>query len=782
MAPTVPVVYTGQKEAKRCSRKTLTHIMGKSRKFSKGHPVGFVSDYRHAVETMAESEGFGSSGRVDTELTISEDSSQPQRTRSSLNVDSSARFGIPRVLPLSTMSKSERKELEMRLKRELDQVRILQKKVASLAANAVILSPVSDIRSCSDGRKRPALESSMAAPEQSVQGRKGDPPMHNAAQGKVEVGRGELEKQGMPGSTSNILLMKQCVTLLNQLMAHEYGWVFNEPVDVVKLKIPDYFKVIKHPMDLGTIKGRLSSGEYPSPMDFAADVRLTFSNALTYNPAGTDVYIMTETLSKFFEQRWRSIEKKICANPCAQTVPKTIGAQIRNETMNKVPPSKKKKEIPATKSNVVTQNPVRRTVTVDEKLKLSAELENLLNELPERIIDFLKENSSTAGQINEDEIEIDIDALSDETLLKLRKLLDEYLLEKKKNQTRAEPCEMELHNESGFSNSSVQPCKVSDAADEDLDIGARDPPASSFPHVEIERKTAHKNNNSSSSSSDSGSSSSDSDSSSSSDSESGGPKALPPVKRLKTMIADVNRDQNQINPVDQGVGRNQSQNGLSQPERNHLTKPLSVEVDGDKEGESALSGRQVSPDKLYRAALLRNRFADTILKAQEKTLDKGEKRDPEKLRIEREELERRHREERARLQAEARAAEEARRKAEALATAEAKKKRELEREAARVALQKMEKTVNINENCEFMEDLELLSSAPPDDLSTFLDNGSPNVCDNNRLGSFKLRGTSNPLEQLGLYMKVDEEEEEDVDAPKRATDPIADVEEGEIDP
>lgn len=39
-------------------------------------------------------------------------------------------------------------------------------------------------------------------------------------------------------------------------------------------------------------------------------------------------------------------------------------------------------------------------------------------------------------------------------------------------------------------------------------------------------------------------------------------------------------------------------------------------------GENAPSKKQVSPDKLYRAALLRSRFADTILKAQEKTLEK----------------------------------------------------------------------------------------------------------------------------------------------------------------
>lgn len=38
-------------------------------------------------------------------------------------------------------------------------------------------------------------------------------------------------------------------------------------------------------------------------------------------------------------------------------------------------------------------------------------------------------------------------------------------------------------------------------------------------------------------------------------------------------------------------------------------------------GGSAPAERQVSPDKLYRAALLRGRFADTILKAREKALD-----------------------------------------------------------------------------------------------------------------------------------------------------------------
>ncbi|KAK9756389.1 hypothetical protein RND81_01G093700 [Saponaria officinalis] len=60
-------------------------------------------------------------------------------------------------------------------------------------------------------------------------------------------------------------------------------------------------------------------------------------------------------------------------------------------------------------------------MTNEEKHKLSMELEALLADLPDRIIDFLKENSSGAGQTAEDEIEIDIDALSYDVLFKLRR-------------------------------------------------------------------------------------------------------------------------------------------------------------------------------------------------------------------------------------------------------------------------------------------------------------------------------------------------------------------------
>jgi len=56
---------------------------------------------------------------------------------------------------------------------------------------------------------------------------------------------------------------------------------FLEPVDPVALRLPDYRDVIKRPMDLGTIESKLSS--YETLDAFAADVRLVFTNAMTYN-------------------------------------------------------------------------------------------------------------------------------------------------------------------------------------------------------------------------------------------------------------------------------------------------------------------------------------------------------------------------------------------------------------------------------------------------------------------------------------------------------------------
>jgi hypothetical protein len=54
------------------------------------------------------------------------------------------------------------------------------------------------------------------------------------------------------------LRIESCAKLVLDLMHHKQNHgVFNIPVDAVALCIPDYHKVIKQPMDLGTVRARM---------------------------------------------------------------------------------------------------------------------------------------------------------------------------------------------------------------------------------------------------------------------------------------------------------------------------------------------------------------------------------------------------------------------------------------------------------------------------------------------------------------------------------------------
>lgn len=65
---------------------------------------------------------------------------------------------------------------------------------------------------------------------------------------------------------------------------------FRQPVDPQALGIPDYFDIIKKPMDLSTIKRKLDTGQYVDPWDYVDDVWLMFDNAWIYNRKTSRVY------------------------------------------------------------------------------------------------------------------------------------------------------------------------------------------------------------------------------------------------------------------------------------------------------------------------------------------------------------------------------------------------------------------------------------------------------------------------------------------------------------
>ena len=65
---------------------------------------------------------------------------------------------------------------------------------------------------------------------------------------------------------------------------------FRTAVDPIALGIPDYFDIIKTPMDMNAIKTKLDNGDYKDPWQFVDDVWLMFENAWTYNRKTSKVY------------------------------------------------------------------------------------------------------------------------------------------------------------------------------------------------------------------------------------------------------------------------------------------------------------------------------------------------------------------------------------------------------------------------------------------------------------------------------------------------------------
>uniref|UniRef100_A0A671RRL1 histone acetyltransferase n=1 Tax=Sinocyclocheilus anshuiensis TaxID=1608454 RepID=A0A671RRL1_9TELE len=76
---------------------------------------------------------------------------------------------------------------------------------------------------------------------------------------------------------------------------------FRQPVDPTLLGIPDYFDIVKNPIDLSTIKRKLDTGQYQEPWQYVDDIWLMFNNAWLYNRKTSRVYKYCSKLAEVFE-------------------------------------------------------------------------------------------------------------------------------------------------------------------------------------------------------------------------------------------------------------------------------------------------------------------------------------------------------------------------------------------------------------------------------------------------------------------------------------------------
>lgn len=134
--------------------------------------------------------------------------------------------------------------------------------------------------------------------------------------------------------------VKKCHSILKSMMASSKATPFLAPVDPVALGIPDYFQVIKEPMDLGTIKQNVECGYYDDPTVFVDHVRLVFRNAMLYNPAHSQVHIFAQKLLEDFEKRIKSMNLKPSAKE--KTIQKQASIKMKKERKSDTHHSSKK--------------------------------------------------------------------------------------------------------------------------------------------------------------------------------------------------------------------------------------------------------------------------------------------------------------------------------------------------------------------------------------------------------------------------------------------------------
>lgn len=108
------------------------------------------------------------------------------------------------------------------------------------------------------------------------------------------------------------------MTIWFQVWRHKYAWPFHTPVDPEKLGLPDYYDIIKTPMDLTTIKKKLDGQQYKSAKECIADFDLMFQNCYTYNRPTEDVTIMAKKVQEFLHQKVNLKRKKIFNSHCFQ--------------------------------------------------------------------------------------------------------------------------------------------------------------------------------------------------------------------------------------------------------------------------------------------------------------------------------------------------------------------------------------------------------------------------------------------------------------------------------
>ncbi|KAM5315407.1 protein polybromo-1 isoform 3-T3 [Glossophaga mutica] len=103
-----------------------------------------------------------------------------------------------------------------------------------------------------------------------------------------------------------------------------------------KVQYPDYYAIIKEPIDLKTIAQRIQNGSYKSIHAMAKDIDLLAKNAKTYNEPGSQVFKDANSIKKIFYMKKAEIEHEMARSSLRMRTPSNLtAARLTGSTHSK---------------------------------------------------------------------------------------------------------------------------------------------------------------------------------------------------------------------------------------------------------------------------------------------------------------------------------------------------------------------------------------------------------------------------------------------------------------
>ncbi|GMT13560.1 hypothetical protein PFISCL1PPCAC_4857 [Pristionchus fissidentatus] len=101
----------------------------------------------------------------------------------------------------------------------------------------------------------------------------------------------------------------ECEVAIKETMGQYFAWPFIAPVD--KRDVPDYYEIIKHPMDLQTMITKIKNNTYDSVEEVQSDLDQMIANCKKYNEDGSEIVELALRTSEHLQPKLDSLIRKI---------------------------------------------------------------------------------------------------------------------------------------------------------------------------------------------------------------------------------------------------------------------------------------------------------------------------------------------------------------------------------------------------------------------------------------------------------------------------------------